>query len=413
MKTYKLPPPKDSRAFYSYKLNGEKVAALDEVERRLRNKETKEAICFDLGIDPAQQRRWKKKEAELRAANPEARTLNKGSRALLEPFHQDLVNFIKEREAEDLVLDVASMISEVIRYIPEFADVKFDTQRKLIWRWFKRNKYSWRAITSQGPSNKAEQRKKALDFVEAIRPLLVGNHVDFDFVINMDQTALFFAPKARRSYAPRGSKRVVARTPTSASSRATGMMTICASGKKLQPLIVYQASTKGPIRKSLDNFPEGAQYTTQKKGWTNRVSMLCWIDKVLAPYIATRPGHVIPIVVLDSHSAHKTKKVRNRLAELGCKVIYIAGGCTDLTQPIDLVMNKPLKDRLRKIFNAWHSHSVLEMGNNKAPSREQLAEWAIEAWNSISSVIAESGWDSLDTAILVPVRCDTPPPQHE
>jgi DDE superfamily endonuclease len=397
----KVPAKRGSPGFQSYKKNKEKLLLLDLIEERFNKGESKRYLCKEYGIATKQEREWRRKKALIETADPESRSLNKGGTPLLEPFNEDLVSFIKERKADDLVLDVASMISEVIRFIPEFEAERYGTQKTLIWRWFKQHNYSWRAITSQGPKSKTEQRQKALSFVEAIRPMLVGNHVDFDFVINMDQTALFFAPKPRRSYAPTGSKRVFACTPDSASSRATGMMTICASGKKLQLLIVYQASTKGPIRKSLVNFPKGAQYTTQKKGWTNKVSMLCWVDKVLAPYIATKPEHVIPIVVLDSHSAHKTKKVRARLTELGCQVHYIAGGCTDLTQPINLVMNKPLKDRLRKLFNAWHSHTVLAMGNNKVPSREQLAEWAIEAWNSISSVIAKSGWSCNDTAIMV------------
>ena len=39
--------------------------------------------------------------------------------------------------------------------------------------------------------------------------------------------------------------------------------------------------------------------------------------------------------------------------ELGVKVQHIPGGCTGLFQPVDVGVSKPLKDKLRDLWESW------------------------------------------------------------
>jgi hypothetical protein len=113
--------------------------------------------------------------------------------------------------------------------------------------------------------------EKAIAYTAGIQPMLIGDHVDGDFIINMDQTLLYFVPTVKRTYAPKGSQTVTLREPVGATNRATGAFSVTANGGKLMPLIIYKASNNGSVRKTLDEFPTGAVYTTQKKGGLMRL----------------------------------------------------------------------------------------------------------------------------------------------
>ena len=45
--------------------------------------------------------------------------------------------------------------------------------------------------------------------------------------------------------------------------------------------------------------------------------------------------------------------VTNAIAELGIEIIHIPGGCTGLTQPLDVGINKPFKSRVRVLWEEW------------------------------------------------------------
>ncbi len=58
--------------------------------------------------------------------------------------------------------------------------------------------------------------------------------------------------------------------------------------------------------------------------------MLKWIYEILAPYVATAPEGVVPILFLDSFSVHMMATVVNVIQDLGIQVEFIPPGCTGL-----------------------------------------------------------------------------------
>jgi hypothetical protein len=79
--------------------------------------------------------------------------------------------------------------------------------------------------------------------------------------------------------------------------------------------------------------------------------MIAWVKDVLAPYVATAPDHVVPILILDMYRCHMMSLVVQMIQELGVEVQHIPGGCTSLCQPVDVGFNKP--------FNSLTPKSVL------------------------------------------------------
>jgi hypothetical protein len=106
--------------------------------------------------------------------------------------------------------------------------------------------------------------------------------------------------------------------------------------------------------------------------------MLKWVNLVLKPYVAQNAG--ISHVLIDDYSSHKVSSVVKAIRSLGCLVTVLPGGSTSKIQPMDVGVNKPFKDHLKK---SW----VLRMMSVNAEndiSRQTLSHWIAESFNGIS-----------------------------
>jgi len=72
--------------------------------------------------------------------------------------------------------------------------------------------------------------------------------------------------------------------------------------------------------------------------------MLRWIVEELLLVLCARPS----LLVMDHAAFHKTVEVRAALDEGTITPAIIPGGCTSILQPLDVAINRPLKDLLRQ-----------------------------------------------------------------
>jgi hypothetical protein len=84
----------------------------------------------------------------------------------------------------------------------------------------------------------------------------------------------------------------------------TVAVTITADGTLLPSTLIFKGKPDGPIAKK--EFPSGVYpathfYKCQENAWMDEEVMIAWVNKVLAPYVATAPDHVVPILILDMH----------------------------------------------------------------------------------------------------------------
>jgi hypothetical protein len=105
------------------------------------------------------------------------------------------------------------------------------------------------------------------------------------------------------------------------------------------------------------------------------VVMIEWVNKVLAPYVATAPDHVVPILILDMYRCHMMASVVQMIQELGVEVQHIPGGCTSLCQPVNVGFNKPFKDRMRRQWLNWMIVEGVIHSTTSPPTRVDVAKW--------------------------------------
>ena len=90
----------------------------------------------------------------------------------------------------------------------------------------------------------------------------------------------------------------------------------------------------------------------------------------MAPYVATAPDHVVPILILDMYQCHMIALVLQRIQELG-----VEGGCTFLCQPVNVGFNKPFKDRMQRQWLNWMITKGIIHGTTSPPKRLDVAKW--------------------------------------
>ncbi len=141
----------------------------------------------------------------------------------------------------------------------------------------------------------------------------------------------------------------------------------------------------------LPQHPPNLVYTVQSKAWFDEVTMLEWVQKILAPYVATAPTGIIPILFLDSFKVHLMGSVANAIQGLGVEVEYITAGCTGLVQPIDVGFNKPFKANMRRLYTEWLMSQNADQ-RIPAATRFDVSGWIIRAVDDILVETARNAW---------------------
>ena len=92
------------------------------------------------------------------------------------------------------------------------------------------------------------------------------------------------------------------------------------------------------------------------------------------------------MLVWDMFRGHLTEKVKQSAIKMNTTLAVIPGGLTSMLQPLDVCLNKPFKDRLRKMWIEWMASGDVKTtkgGNLMKPDIELVAKWVLDAWNTI------------------------------
>ena len=100
------------------------------------------------------------------------------------------------------------------------------------------------------------------------------------------------------------------------------------------------------------------------------------------------------VVIFDTYKGHIGSEMESLLLENNIISVLVFNNCTDVLQPLDLSVNKPLNDHLRSKFQLWYSEQVSkQMIDEKQPEDIEVdmklsvmkplsARWIISAYDS-------------------------------
>ena len=105
-------------------------------------------------------------------------------------------------------------------------------------------------------------------------------------------------------------------------------------------------------------------YAGKTDRWANSETTLHLVTSVIVPYInAVRErmeltDHHPAIVLYDAFRGHQSPELQKLLADNHILSVKVPNNCTDRLQPLDVSVNKAVKDHLHKSFNTWYAEQV-------------------------------------------------------
>ena len=94
------------------------------------------------------------------------------------------------------------------------------------------------------------------------------------------------------------------------------------------------------------------------------------------------------MLVLGAFHGHLTEPVKGQVRAMNGDLVIIPGGMTSQLQVLDVVVNKPFKDNLRKKYTEWllsGNHALTPTGKIQKPSVRLPCEWILHALDAVSS----------------------------
>uniref|UniRef100_A0A1A7X7M9 HTH CENPB-type domain-containing protein n=1 Tax=Iconisemion striatum TaxID=60296 RepID=A0A1A7X7M9_9TELE len=184
-----------------------------------------------------------------------------------------------------------------------------------------------------------------------------------DQIGNADQTPVFFDMPSSVTVHKKGEKSVIVKSTGNEKNRVTVMLACLADGTKLPPYVILKRKTvpKEPM-------PVGIVVRAQEKGWMESELVVDWLK-------------------VDAFRGHLTDAVKTQVRKMNGDLVIIPGGMTSQLQVLDVVVNKPFKDNLRRRYTEWllsGDQALSPSGTIKKPAVCQLCEWILQAWAEIT-----------------------------
>ena len=347
--------------------------------------------------------KWGKEVARLRAAiQAQRQACNRkavidGPASQLESIEDELLQFIFAKRKQGINVKhtlVACRASGMLR--KTFGVKSFNAKLKSAACFMKKHNYVYRRVTNEAQRSIKEVSDEATAFLEEARLLLVGPHCDMRWIFNMDQTPLHFSYQSSRTIEKCRKKTINVCKSSSQTKRATPALTVTAAGDFLTPMIIFKGKPDGLIACcELPTLDPTSIYACQDTAWMDERCMLIWVDEVFRAYLVANPPPegVQPVLLLDSYRCHMMASVVSRIEAMGVHVIHIAGGCTGMTQPLDVGINRSFKARCRRMWEEWLVDLLDTTNEVRDATREEVSEWAAAVfWELVGSRILRNSW---------------------
>jgi len=204
-------------------------------------------------------------------------------------------------------------------------------------------------------------------------------------IANMDEVSIYFDMGRNSTYHYKGDKSIKLIRNNGYRKRLTVCLAILSNGKKLPPFIIFKA-------KSVPTNPHSKCLLVRANanGWITEGMMKDWIQNVWENIKYENPENIKKLILIDKCSSHQKASVIDQLKK-DSFVEFIPAGCTSLVQPLDLCINKPFKDELKRLYEKWlldyglTDKNKTKKGYIKAPSSILILKWVMIAWSAIDS----------------------------
>ena len=258
---------------------------------------------------------------------------------------------------------------------------------------FKRLGYSMRHATT-GKLQLPEKyvTEKQYTFLRDIALPVRKYSIDRSLIINWDQTPLQYAPTGQWTMEKTGESKV-AINGMADKRNITAVLSVALDGTFLPPQLIYTGLTARS--QPTVQFPENFHVTQNAKHWSNEDTMIQFLENIILPYVEQRRTSLnkpdMPaLLIFDCFKPHMVQSVVQKMTDNNCIFVKVPENMTDYLQPLDVGINKPVKDFFRNKFCSWYTEQVMggleyeelaKLFKSGVALRERHAAWIIDMFN--------------------------------
>ena len=226
---------------------------------------------------------------------------------------------------------------------------------------------------------------------------MVMNEIQHELIINWDQTALQLMPTGQWTMHHTGEK-VIPIASSDDKRQITAVLAASLIGEYLPPQLIYYGKTERCHPKV--PAPEGWDIWHTENHWSNEDTMKWYVEKIVVPFLsqqreALKLAKSHPALTLyDCLRGQTTDEFKSLLEKHNIITVPIPANCTDKLQPMDISINKPMKDALKKKFQSWYAAEIqkqlkevpvdkVKVDLTAAAIKPKSACWFFSAWHSI------------------------------
>jgi len=175
----------------------------------------------------------------------------------------------------------------------------------------------------------------------------------------------------------------------------TVCLTILSDGGELPPLVIFKDST--PTNPCSGGLVVGGN----QNAWITGGVMNIWLGEI---WHKSQPDGKKGPPILGHCTSHKCPPIKQGIPKGGL-LGFVPGGCASLAQPLDVVVGKVFKDKIRALYGEWlkdfglGGHNRAGGGDLKAPSSVTILRWIDTAWSQIDSELIIGAFKSTGNPI--------------
>ena len=198
-------------------------------------------------------------------------------------------------------------------------------------------------------------------FLDDIRTDIMFEGIPARLVLNWDDTGLNYVPSSSWTMEAKGSQQVPI-TAIDDKRQLTAVFACSLAGDFLPPQLIYSGKTPACLPKA--TFPPDWHITYTHNHWTNEESMMDYVQCILFPYLkATKKQFKLPsnypaLAIFDQFRGQLTDSFLKCLATNNVIIVEVPPNCTGNLQPLDLSVNKAIKDSLKWKFQLWYADNI-------------------------------------------------------
>ncbi len=178
------------------------------------------------------------------------KAVHPGPFSQLMAIEEALLRYIFELREQGQTINTLVIVLRASYISPEFCEKSFIVQCSTVKQFCYAHLMTYQMGMHMLQHPPAEVKSKALDFMQFMRQIILSSNRDRRYILNMDQTPVYFLMNAKRTLELIGEKTVHICTSSDDMKRVTVAVTIAADGTVLPSMLIFKGQPGGRITKT-------------------------------------------------------------------------------------------------------------------------------------------------------------------